>query len=96
MTATCSSRLEHRLQSTQPLALQARSDESPIQPVDLVWVMLSCRHDLHPATSMLTAQMKQAGVPCAEFNLDVSGATALCDYVFQVTMHTAAKPWKHD
>ena len=34
-------------------------------------------------------------MPCAEFNLDVSGATAVCDYVFQVTMNTAAEPWKH-
>ena len=45
---------------------------------------------------MLTAQVKQAGVPCAEFNLDVSGATAVCDYAFQVTMHTAAELWKYN
>lgn len=29
-------------------------------------------------------QMKQAGVPVAEFNLDTSGATEVCDFVFQV------------
>ena len=28
-------------------------------------------------------QMARRGVPCAEVNLDTSGATDICDFVFQ-------------
>jgi NAD-dependent SIR2 family protein deacetylase len=39
---------------------------------------------VYPAAGFI-AQVAARGVPCAEFNLDPSGATSACKYVFQVS-----------